>query len=346
MKIRRRLLVVGGFLAMVVVAALAVVLTLNSADEAASLTSTTVAGGTRQISISPGMSAVEIGQLLEEEGIVASEKEFLAEVRRQGVEVSLKPGVYDLSPREHLTSVVEKLAEGRQSEDAKLTIPEGMSIDQVAAKLEESKKIDGAHYQELTGQPERFAVPPVGDQTVTPTDLEGLLFPSTYNVTSKESAEDLIAAQLQAFREYTAGLPWERAAALDLTPYQIIIVASMIEKETAVAEERPLVAAVIYNRLKTDMRLDIDATVRFALKKWTGALTQSDLEVDSPYNTRRYKGLPPGPIASPGVATIEAALQPAQVDYLYYVLTKNDGRHFFTASYEEFLAAAEEAPQQ
>ncbi len=138
----------------------------------------------------------------------------------------------------------------------------------------------------------------------------------------------------------------EQVDALGLTPYQIVIVASLIEKEASIASERAKVAAVIYNRLKKDMTLGVDATVRYAVDKWTGPLTTEDLEVDSPYNTRIVKGLPPTPIANPGVAALRAALEPAAVDYLYYVLSDTDGHHFFTASYEEFLQAKKNAPAQ
>jgi UPF0755 protein len=131
-----------------------------------------------------------------------------------------------------------------------------------------------------------------------------------------------------------------------VSAYEIVIIASLIEKEARIADERSKVAAVIYNRLKKDMVLGIDATVRYALDRWTGSLTQKDLEVDSPYNTRVVKGLPPSPICSPGVAALKAALEPADVDYLYYVLSDADGHHFFTNNYDEFLEAKAKAPAQ
>ncbi|HZJ03096.1 MAG TPA: endolytic transglycosylase MltG, partial [Thermoleophilia bacterium] len=149
---------------------------------------------------------------------------------------------------------------------------------------------------------------------------------------------------LKTFSQKTAELPWENASELGVSPYQVVIIASLIEKEARIPEERAKVSAVIYNRLEEGMTLGIDATVRYAVKKWTGPLTRSDLAVDSPYNTRVETGLPPGPIASPGLAALEAALQPEEVDYLYYVLQDEAGHHFFTASYDEFLQAKENAP--
>jgi UPF0755 protein len=133
---------------------------------------------------------------------------------------------------------------------------------------------------------------------------------------------------------------------LGVTPYQIVIIASMIERECSVADERAMIARVIYNRLAQGMTLGIDATVRYATNKWTGDLTDEDLAVDSPYNTRKVTGLPPAPIASPGLDALRAALEPVNGDWLYYVLKDTTGNHFFTASYEEFLQAEENQPQQ
>ena len=173
-------------------------------------------------------------------------------------------------------------------------------------------------------------------------DLEGFLFPSTYNLDPDTSANDLVGQQLRTFKEKTANLDWGSAKNLGLTEYQVLTVASMVEREAKLPEERALVAAVIYNRLMAGMKLEIDATVQYALGYWKTDLTAEDLLTDSAYNTRLYEGLPPGPICNPGVATIEAALHPASVDYLYYVATGDAaGHHIFTASYDEFLRASE-----
>ena len=128
---------------------------------------------------------------------------------------------------------------------------------------------------------------------------------------------------------------------MGLNPYQVLVVASLIEREVVLDAERPMVAAVIYNRLRKDMLLQIDATVQYALPEWKEALTYEDLKVPSPYNTYLHKGLPPTPICSPGLASIMAALEPAEVDHLFYVAT-GDGGHFFTADYDEFLRVKEE----
>lgn len=344
MRGRQRLLLVVGFL-LVAAAAVVVGLTLLSAARTPRST-TTVDLSPREVVIPNGASGDKIAALLLEAGIIESTKGFLTEIRNRGVETALKPGTYEFTPREPIDSILNKLTKGLQSGAGKVTVPEGLSIDQVAARLGEAGLLEGADYAQLANSPSQFTVPRIGDHVPQVKDLEGLLFPSTYFFRTQNKAQGLIEAQLAAFSAQTADLPWERAAALGLSPYQIVTVASMIEKETAIAEERALVAGVIYNRIAKDMRLDIDATTRFALKKWTGDLTKTDLAVDSPYNTRKVKGIPPGPICSPGVAALRAALEPADVDYLYYVLTPDNGRHFFTASYEEFLEAVKNMPSQ
>jgi UPF0755 protein len=309
-------------------------------------TSTTLAGGPVAVDIPSGLGATQVGKLLEENGVIDSSAAFVDLVKARGSEEKLRPGIYSLPRGGQLLAVVEKLEQGAGLPGEKLTIPEGLAIAQTAALLDKGDDIEGQDYIELGGRPDQFSLPRVGGTSPDVDSLEGLLFPSTYYLLSGDDAEDLITAQLAAFEDKTKDLPWENAATLGVSPYEIVIIASLIEKEANIADERSKVAAVIYNRLKEDMTLGIDATVRYAVNKWTGDLTTEDLEFDSPYNTRINKGLPPAPIASPGVAALEAALEPAEVDYLYYVLTDTDGHHFFTSSYEEFLEAKQQAPQQ
>jgi UPF0755 protein len=309
-------------------------------------TTQTARGPTVEVVISPGTTATQVGTLLEKQGVIESSAAFVDLVKSRGSESRLRPGIYHFTLGLELLKVVDMLEQGQGSVSFKLTIPEGMAASQVATLLTEEGTIRGASYLELTGKPAKFVVPKVGGAAPKVTTLEGLLFPSTYYLLQGDGATEVIGAQLAAFESKTASLPWSKATALGMTPYDIVIVASLIEKEASIANERAMVAAVIYNRLKKDMTLGVDATVRYAVDKWTGPLTTQDLEVDSPYNTRVVKGLPPTPIASPGVAALRAALEPAPVDYLYYVLSNADGHHFFTASYEEFLQAKKNAPVQ
>jgi uncharacterized YceG family protein len=168
--------------------------------------------------------------------------------------------------------------------------------------------------------------------------IEGFLFPATYDFTRLTGARRLVADQLRTFRRQWAKVDLRYARSKNLTPYDVLIIASMVEEETAVPAERRLVAAVIYNRLRNGMPLGIDATIRYGLGiPGTESLTKKALATDSPYNTRLRTGLPPTPITNPGLASMQAAAHPAQVDYLYYVRKPGSLSHFFTASESEFL---------
>ena len=170
-------------------------------------------------------------------------------------------------------------------------------------------------------------------------NLEGFLFPATYDVFATDGSKPLVGKQLDAFRLNWGKVKLAYARSKNLTGYDVLIIASMIEKEVIVPKERELVAAVIYNRLHQRMPLGIDATLRYGLKiPPTQAITKQDLASNSPYNTRKFRGLPPTPIANPGLAAIQAAAHPAKVDYLYFVRKPDCRSHFFTASIEEFGA--------
>ena len=167
--------------------------------------------------------------------------------------------------------------------------------------------------------------------------LEGFLFPATYDFAAATTSAQLVKSQLEAFRTNWAKLNLAHAKKKNLTPYDVLIIAAMVEKETLAPDERRLVAAVIYNRLHANIPLGIDATIRYALDvPGTESLRQSQLANPTPYNTRLYAGLPPGPIANPGLASMQAAAHPAKVDYLYFVRKPDKVHHFFTASFRAF----------
>ena len=171
--------------------------------------------------------------------------------------------------------------------------------------------------------------------------IEGFLFPATYEFTKLTPSQRLVNDQLRAFRRNWRKVDMRYARSKNLTPYDVLIIASMIEKETVVARERKLVAAVIYNRLRNGMPLGIDATIRYGRNvPGTESLTQSDLESDDPFNTRRRLGLPPTPISNPGLASMRAAANPSRIDYLYFVRKGDSNEHFFTASEAEFCQAS------
>ena len=167
--------------------------------------------------------------------------------------------------------------------------------------------------------------------------LEGFLFPATYDFLGKTTSKRLVAAQLAAFRRAWKGVDMRYARSKNLTRFDVLIIASMVEKETLAPDERRLVAGVIYNRLRAGMPLGIDATIRYALNvPGTEPLHESQLKNPTPYNTRLHTGLPPGPIANPGLASIQAAAHPAHVNYLYFVRKPDKVHHFFTASFKAF----------
>ena len=208
-----------------------------------------------------------------------------------------------------------------------ITFPEGLRREDMARIVAEETGISPRRYLDLTAPGGRGARLAGRDE---PTSLEGFLFPATYEYTPETTAAELVQKQLDAYADRTSRIDYSYAESKNLTPYDVLIIASMIEREVQVASERPLVASVIYNRLRQRMALGIDATVQYALGEWKPDLTLSDLAIDSPYNTRRYPGLPPGPIASPGEASLRAAARPRQTDFLYYV-ARNDGSgaHYF-----------------
>jgi UPF0755 protein len=219
------------------------------------------------------------------------------------------------------------------SREYKVVVPEGLNIKQTADKVKSQCKISAVEFTNATnegGYIYSFLKDAGGN-------LEGFLFPKTYTVTAKTSARDLVDMMLTQYQKEMKGLDWARAGARKMSAYQTLIIASLIEKEARLPEERPVIASVIYNRLNAAMKLQIDATVQYALGKWKQALSYKDLEVDSPYNTYKIDGLPPAPICSPGFESIRAALYPATTDYRYYILTSPEGRHSFTNDYQQFL---------
>jgi UPF0755 protein len=217
---------------------------------------------------------------------------------------------------------------------AKVTIPEGYTRTQIVA-LAHTEGLRGSY---LSASKDSAQLDPAhyGAPADTP-NLEGFLFPATYELYAGTRASQLVSDQLGAFRENFGGGEVHRAKVLGVTPYQLLIVASIIEREVAIPHDRPLVAAVIYNRLRLHMTLGVDSTLRYALHDFSHPLTASQLASNSPYNTRTHQGLPPTPISNPGAAAIKAAARPAKVSYLYYVSGADGcGEQVFSTSYAQF----------
>ena len=226
----------------------------------------------------------------------------------------------------------------------RVVFPEGFTRAQMAertqavatiAERESHRKVrlSGEAYNAATAKPR--PIPGFGAKKLP---LEGFLFPDTYDFDRKSTSRQLVAAQLGEFRANWSTLDLSYARSKNLTPYDVLTIASMVEGEAQVPSERPLVAAVIYNRLHAHMPLGIDATLRYGLHvPPTQSLTESELHDPTPYNTRLHDGLPPTPINNPGLAAMRAAAHPAHVDYLYFVRKPDHRHHYFTSSYQDFL---------
>jgi UPF0755 protein len=221
-------------------------------------------------------------------------------------------------------------------ETVKLVVPEGFAIRDITRRVP-TIGISRARYRAAVAA----AHPPAGYKATGKERLgmEGFLFPATYELVKPASAKVLVAEQLQAFNRRTSGVDFAYAKKHGLTRYDVLIIASMIEREAAAPGDRPKIAAVIYNRLRKGDVLGIDATSQYAAGSWA-PVTERDLQSATPYNTRKFKGLPPTPICNPGLPSIEAAAHPSKVPYLYYVAIPGDPqrRHFFTANYAAFNA--------
>jgi len=278
----------------------------------------------RLFRVTHGESARDIARALTDQGFIRRPWSFLIWVKLPfHHRHSIRPGAYPISPSDTGYSILQLMLKGPPS--ARLTFPEGWNAKQIATLLELHNVIPAATFL----------------QKVDKEKLEGYLFPDTYVF---EQGSDLDTVMHAMRRRFNQMLPpdWaERQKALHLSDRQLVTLASIVERETRVPEERPLIAGVFLNRLHKHMRLETDPTVQFALGVWKPHLTYHDLEVESPYNTYRHAGLPPGPICNPGAAALDAAAHPAQTDMLFFVAT-GDGTHRFSQNYQQHLKVQRE----
>ncbi|HEX6237968.1 MAG TPA: endolytic transglycosylase MltG [Acidimicrobiales bacterium] len=299
-------------------------------------------GETVIVEIEPGFSTAQIGDVLEENGVIRNAFVWQWYTRVNRVS-SIQAGQYEMQRGSSYDEAIEALEAGPLPPDAEtVTIPEGFTVGQIVARLTDAEEgVEGfaapAVLAALNDPALRSEYVPDGQ-----TSLEGTLFPETYRIEEGDDEAALVARMVDQFDAVMGDLDARsRAHAVGLSPYEVVVVASLVEKETRVDEERAMVARVIYNRLDRNEPLGIDATSCYEKDEDPCTLTAAELESDSPYNTRTRPGLPPTPIASPGRASLEAALNPADGDWLYYVLDADgDGAvHIFTADYDEFVEA-------
>lgn len=261
-------------------------------------------------------------------------------VKKLNIDKKLKPGIYKLNTKMTPDEIFKKLSLGNPDEDViTITFPEGYNIKQIAKKLKEAGLIKDEEAFINEAQKGKFEHEFIADiPKDRPSRLEGYLFPDTYEFKKGISEHDIIKKMLDRFDYLYKNSIKEALKSTGLKLDKVIIMASIVEREARVSEERPIIAAVFYNRLKVPMRLQSCATIQYALGENRERLYNKDLEIDSPYNTYRHDGLPIGPICSPGESSIMASLNPSEVDYLYFVLKSynGDGSHHFTKSFNEF----------
>lgn len=285
-----------------------------------------------RVVIPRGVDAAGIGSILQKDGVVSDGGRFRNYAKEQGQGADFKAGRYGFQAGVDYDTIIKRLDLGpAAAKAATLVIPEGYRITEIEARV-------GGLGMSKTGYAKAAAAaaPPAGFGT--PTNREGFMFPATYSVTPHERPAVLVSQQLAAFQNAFSQVDMSYAASKNLTPYDVLTIASMIEREAHVAKDRAKIAAVIYNRLHLGMTLGIDATLLYEQGSWTHQLTVSELAASTPYNTRVRHGLPPTPICNPGLASIEAAAHPAHVAYLYYVAIGNTGTNYFTSSYQDFKA--------
>jgi UPF0755 protein len=294
--------------------------------------------GRVKVTIPKGASVSEVGDLLGERGVIDSSTLFQIRVTLDGKRSEIYPGHYALAHGMSYGAAIEALSKPPVKRTVTVTIPEGYSRAQ-AAQLVEEDGVSGS-YTKASVRSKYLNPASYGGKGAK--SLEGFLFPDTFVLKPSEPVADLVQLQLQDFKRRIKGVDMRYARSKNLTTFDVLTIASMVEREAGVPSQRKLVASVIYNRLREGMPLGIDATIRFATGNYAQPLTESQLATSSPYNTRTNAGLPPGPINSPGLAAIEAAAHPAKTGYLFYVDDPNScDKLTFAKTEAEFLRDSE-----
>jgi UPF0755 protein len=290
--------------------------------------------GSIAVSIPRSDSARQIGDLLARSGVVSSGFFFDVRAMLDGDRSKLRFGVFQLRHNMSYADALAVLTRPPPVLQVSVTIPEGYTRRQIAARAT-ADGLTGSYL--VASRPSAAFSPRTYGAPAQVHTLEGFLFPATYFTYAHANVARLVADQLAAFQQNFGQLNFAKARAAGLTQYDVLIIASMVEREAQVPKDRALVAAVIYNRLKAGMTLGIDATLRYELNDYTHPLTASELARDTPYNTRIRRGLPPTPISNPGVASMVAAANPAPVSYLYYVNKPSTcGELSFATTYAQF----------
>ena len=281
-----------------------------------------------EIRVERGDSLGGVARKLREQKIISNEFSFSLWGRLSGAEKKIHQGLYRFETGAPPREILDRLVTGKGVFQS-VTIPEGLTLKEVAALLDAMGIADKEKFLAEATNPSLLSALGLNEK-----GLEGYLFPSTYHFTPSTPERDIIMTMVEQFRKVSLPLLKNHDDGISMTPHEILTLASIIEKEAGIESERPLVSAVFHNRLKRQMPLQSDPTVIYGLLHFDGNLTRKHLTDPTPYNTYRIAALPPGPICNPSVSSIRAALQPAQVPYLYFV-SKNDGTHVFSETLEE-----------
>lgn len=283
---------------------------------------------TVEVKVERGEPLSSIVHRLKDHGVISNEKLFSFWARLRGLDKRIHWGRYrfalPLPPRQVLNQMMLGKGVFRR-----ITVPEGLTVKEIADLLAKGAIADKDRFLAEAASPELLSL--IG---LKGKGIEGYLFPNTYDFTPFVTERDILIAMVEQFREtFNPGLEGQTKE-MGLSLHEVVTLASLIEKETGIEAERPLISAVFHNRLKSKIPLQSDPTVIYGLKRFSGNLTRKDIQSRSPYNTYRIPGLPPGPICNPGLSSLKAALYPARVPYLYFV-SKNDGSHVFSVSLGE-----------
>ena len=290
-----------------------------------------------ELTIPKGASTESIAKILEEKELISSAFKFRVLSKLNGYDGTLRAGDYSLSPSMEGTAILEALSKGGQEKGNRVTIPEGMTVEEIASRLEEKGLVNKEEFLMVAGEYNEGGHPflsylPKGEKR-----LEGFLYPETYEFPKNATESDIIERMLDQFDKVFDDKAYAKVKELGVSPYDAVVIASIIEKEALKPEDRPLIASVIYNRLEKNMKLQMCATVIYALGYNKGYVTTADTKIESPYNTYIHEGLTPTPIGAPGKSSLDAALNPAHTDYLYYVLKPDDsGTHNFSSDFAKF----------
>jgi UPF0755 protein len=295
------------------------------------------------VTVPVSSTANQVGEILKQDGLVRSARYFSLYARYTGMDSRIKAGAYRMNDSFSTPELLRELVGGRLTEQS-FTVPEGYTTAQIADLLAAKGLADKTEFLKAVSAA-AFDYPFLENLPAGEKRLEGYLFPDTYQVASDSTPVSIVDMMLTRFESEMAELDYGvQAEKNGVTLQEAVIIASLIEREALVDEERPLIAGVIYNRLKIDMPLQLCASVQYALGETKPELSYQDLEIDSPYNTYIIYGLPPGPISMPGRKSLLAAVQPTATDYLYYV-ARPDGTHLFATTLEEHNANIERSEQ-